>query len=290
MSRSVTRQSKHRNAWTIVGAVLILSYSLGPFLWLAIASITPGLTQVADLSGLSEGASRIQYFPKNPTLDNYYQLFQNVPFSTYMSNSAIIATGNMLLSLTVACLGAYSFVRFRFAGRNPLLVAMLTAYTIPSVVLLVPMLVIFRTYGLNNTHLGMILAESTASAPFVLLLMINYFSTLPRELEEAAQVDGCGRVKILWRIVMPLSLPGLVAGGLLAFIMSWNNFLFAYLLTSTNDVKTLPVIMRQFAQGEPNIWGMSAAGAILSALPVALIFLLFQRMLMSGLAAGAVKG
>jgi multiple sugar transport system permease protein len=167
---------------------------------------------------------------------------------------------------------------------------MLTAYTIPSVVLLVPLLVIFRTYGLNNTHLGMILAESTGSAPFVLLLMINYFSTLPPELEEAAQVDGAGRLKTLWRIVMPLSLPGLVAGGLLAFIMSWNNFLFAYLLTSNNDVKTLPVIMRQFAQGEPNIWGVSAAGAVLSALPVAIIFIVFQRMLMSGLAAGAVKG
>src|SRR5262249_3583855 len=159
-------------------------------------------------------------------------------------NSTIIATGNMLLSLTVACLGAYGFVRFRFFGRNTMLVAMLAAYTIPSVVLLVPLLVIFRAYGLNNTHLGMILAESTASAPFVLLLMINYFSALPRELEEAAQVDGCGRMKILWRIVIPLSLPGLVAGGLLAFIMSWNNFLFAYLLTSTNEVKTLPILMR----------------------------------------------
>jgi ABC-type glycerol-3-phosphate transport system permease component len=192
--------------------------------------------------------------------------------------------------MTVACLGAYSFVRFRFFGRNAMLVAMLVAYTIPSVVLLVPLLVIFRTYGLNNTHLGMILAESTGSAPFVLLLMINYFSTLPRELEEAAQVDGCGRLKILWRIVLPLSLPGLVAGGLLAFIMSWNNFLFAYLLTSTNEVKTLPILMRQFAQGEPNLWGVSAAGAILSALPVAVIFIIFQRMLMNGLAAGAVKG
>jgi ABC-type glycerol-3-phosphate transport system permease component len=290
MARSRTRQSRFRHISTIGGAVLILAYSLGPFLWLAIASITPGLTQATNLTALSDGGSRIQYFPRNPTLDNYYQLFQNVPFGTYMTNSVVIATGNMLLSLTVACLGAYSFVRFRFVGRNSLLVAMLTAYTIPSVVLLVPLLVIFRTYGLNNTHFGMILAESTASAPFVLLLMINYFSTLPRELEEAAQVDGCGRVKILWRIIMPLSLPGLVAGGLLAFIMSWNNFLFAYLLTSTNEVKTLPVIMRQFAQGEPNAWGMSAAGAILSALPVAVIFLLFQRMLMNGLAAGAVKG
>ena len=290
MSRSNSRLGRYRHLWTLIGAALLLTYSLGPFLWLAIASITPGLTQVADFSDLSEGASRIQYFPRNPTLENYTLLFANVPFGTYLRNSTIIATGNMLLSLTVACLGAYAFVRFRFWGRNSLLVAMLTAYTIPSVVLLVPMLVIFRTYGLNNTHVGMILAESTASAPFVLLLMINYFSTLPRELEEAAQVDGCGRLKILWRIVMPLSLPGLVAGGLLAFIMSWNNFLFAYLLTSNNDVKTLPVIMRQFAQGEPNIWGVSAAGAILSALPVALIFIIFQRMLMNGLAAGAVKG
>jgi ABC-type glycerol-3-phosphate transport system permease component len=135
----------------------------------------------------------------------------------------------------------------------------------------------------------MILAEATHAAPFVLLLMINYFSTLPKELEEAAQVDGAGRLTTFWKIVLPLSLPGLVAGGLLAFIMSWNNFLFAFLLTSTTEVKTLPVIMRQFALGEPAVWGVSAAGALLSTLPVALIFLLFQRMLMSGLAAGAVK-
>jgi ABC-type glycerol-3-phosphate transport system permease component len=157
-------------------------------------------------------------------------------------------------------------------------------------VLLVPLLVIFRTIGLNNTHAGMILAEATHSAPFVLLLMINYFSTIPRELDEAAQVDGCSRLGAFWRIILPLSVPGLVAGGLLAFIMTWNNFLFAFLLTSNNEVKTLPVIMRQFALGEPAVWGVSAAGAILTTLPVALIFLLFQRMLMSGLAAGAVKG
>ena len=136
----------------------------------------------------------------------------------------------------------------------------------------------------------MILAEATHSAPFVLLLLINYFSTLPHELDDAARVDGCSRLGALWRIVLPLSVPGLVAGGLLAFIMTWNNFLFAFLFTTTNNVKTLPVMMRLFAMGEPAVWGTSAAGAILTTLPVALIFLLFQRMLMSGLAAGAVKG
>ncbi|WP_108046222.1 carbohydrate ABC transporter permease [Bosea sp. 124] len=288
MSMSKTRRNRASNLWTLIGAAAILVYSLGPFIWLFIASITPELK--ADFLRPQTYDRQITYFPSNPTIQNYFDLFQNVPFATYLRNSTIISTGNMLLSLTVACLGAYAFVRFRFAGRNSLLVSMLVAYTIPSVVLLVPLLVIFRSYGLNNTHLGMILAESTASAPFVLLLMINYFSTLPREIEEAAQVDGCGRLKILWRIVLPLSLPGLVAGGLLAFIMSWNNFLFAFLLTSTSEVKTLPILMRQFAQGEPNVWGVSAAGAMLSALPVAIIFVVFQRMLMNGLAAGAVKG
>lgn len=277
-----------RGVWIALGAAVILIYSLGPFLWLFLASVTPEATADFDRPYLSDRA--VTYFPTDPSFVNYISLFTNVPFEIYFRNSAIIATGNMLLTLVVASLGAYGFVRFRFAGRRSFLVAMLVAYTIPSVVLLVPLLVIFRNLGLNNTHVGMILAEATHAAPFVLLLMINYFSTLPRELEEAAQVDGAGRLKVLWRIVIPLSTPGLVAGGLLAFIMSWNNFLFAFLLTSTTEVKTLPVIMRQFALGEPAVWGVSAAGALLSTLPVAIIFLLFQKMLMSGLAAGAVKG
>ncbi len=288
MTPAKKRQIRNRRIWIGVGAAALLLYSLGPFLWMFVASITPELK--ADFSRAWMSNRQVTYLPNPPTLDNYFELFNKVPFEIYFRNSTIIATGNMLLTLLVASLGAYGFVRFRFAGRSSFLVAMLVAYSIPSVVLLVPLLVIFRAYGLNNTHLGMILAEATHSAPFVLLLMINYFSTLPRELEEAAQVDGCGRMKTLWRIVIPLSLPGLVAGGLLAFIMTWNNFLFAFLLTSTTEVKTLPVIMRQFALGEPAVWGVSTAGALLSTLPIALIFLLFQRMLMSGLAAGAVKG
>jgi ABC-type glycerol-3-phosphate transport system permease component len=271
-----------------LGVCTIVMYSLGPLIWIFIASITPELK--ADFSRAWQSNREVSYFPSNPTFANYFQLFENVPFGTYFINSATIATGNMILTLVVASLGAYGFVRFRFIGRKSILIAILVTYTIPSVVLLVPLLVIFRNFGLNNTHFGMILAEATHTAPFVLLLMINYFSTIPKELEEAAQIDGCSRIKTFWKIVIPISVPGLVAGGLLAFIMTWNNFLFAFLLTSTAAVKTLPVIMRQFALGEPAVWGVSAAGALISTLPVVLIFLLFQRMLMSGLAAGAVKG
>lgn len=283
------RRASHvgwRSAGIYAAAGAVLFYSLGPFLWIFMASITP---EVKGDWGMVSGR-HITYLPAQPTLQNYTDLLANTPFLQYFRNSVIIATGNMFLTLAVASLGAYGFVRFHFFGRSSLLVGMLVAYTIPSVVLLVPLLVIFRSYGLINTHLGMILAEATHSAPFVLLLMINYFSTLPRELDEAAQVDGCSRLGTLWRIIIPLSVPGLVAGGLLAFIMTWNNFLFAFLFTTTNAVKTLPVMMRLFAMGEPAVWNISAAGAVLTTLPVALIFLLFQRMLMSGLAAGAVKG
>ena len=277
-----------RPASLTLGSAAILVYSLAPFLWIFISSITPEVK--ADLAKPWLSVRRVEYFPTHPTLQNYHDLFRNVAFPAYFQNSAIVATGTMILALLVASLGAYGFVRFRFRGRGSLLVAMLMAYMTPSVVLLVPLLVIFRSYGLINTYQGLILAEATHTAPFVLLLMINYFSTLPRELEEAAQVDGCSRLGTLFRIVLPLSLPGLVAGGLFAFIATWNNFLFAFLFATTDRVKTLPVIMRLFALGEPAVWGVSAAGAILTTLPVALLFLLFQRMLMSGLAAGAVKG
>jgi ABC-type glycerol-3-phosphate transport system permease component len=273
---------------TGVGAALILAFALAPFLWIFIASITPEVK--ADLAKPWMSVRTVEYFPREPTLQNYVDLVHNVAFVTYFRNSAVVATGTMLLTLAVASLGAYAFVRCRFPGRAPLLVAMLMAYMIPSVVLLVPLLVIFRSYGLINTYQGLILAEATNTAPFALLLLINYFAALPRELEEAAQVDGCGRLRTLVRIVLPLAVPGLVAAGLFAFIAAWNNFLFAFLFTTTDRVKTLPILMRLFALGEPAVWGVSAAGAILTTLPIVLLFLLFQRMLMSGLAAGAVKG
>lgn len=281
------RATPLKQAAVFVTSLAILAYTLGPFLWMAIASITPEARP--DSSATWQSGRSVEYFPDAPTLQNYVSLFTNLPFAIYLRNSTIVATGTMCLALVLGSLGAYGFVRFRFKGRSPLLVAILMAYMIPSVVLLVPLLVIFRTYGLINTFPGLILAEATNTAPFVLLLMINYFSTLPRELEDAARVDGCTRLQVLIKIVLPLSVPGLVAAGLFAFIATWNNFLFAFLFTTTEATKTLPVIMRLFALGEPAVWGVSAAGAVLTTIPVALLFLLFQRMLISGLAAGAVK-
>lgn len=276
-----------RRAWVALGAALILIYSLGPLVWIAVASVTP---ERQSTQGVWESNRAVNYLPAHPTWANYRALFDTVPFATYFRNSAVVASGTMVIALTTGSLGAYGFSRFRFRFRGPLLGATLMTYMIPSVVLLVPLMVLFRRYGLINTYPGLILAELTNTAPFALLLMINYFAALPRELEEAAQVDGCTRVGALIRVVLPLAIPGLLAAGLFAFIMAWNDFLFAFLFATSDQVKTLPVIMRLFALGEPAVWGVSAAGAMLAALPVAALFLLFQRLLISGLAAGAVKG
>jgi multiple sugar transport system permease protein len=288
MARRHGRARVFRQMGLVIGACVILTYSLAPIVWILIASITPELRP--SVTGTWQSARAVTYFPNHPTVLNYVSLFSTVPFTTYFRNSAIIALGTMTVALTVGSLAAYGFVRFRFRLRASLLSGALMAYMIPSVVLLVPLMVLFRRFGLINSFPGMILAESTNTAPFVLLLMINYFVSLPAEMEEQAQVDGCTRLGALLRVVLPLALPGLMAGGLFAFIMTWNNFLFAFLFATSDNVKTLPVIMRLFALGEPAVWGTSAAGAILTTLPVALLFLGFQRMLISGLAAGAVKG
>ncbi len=220
------RNHRHRAAIAI-GSLVVVAASLLPFIWLVIASITPERT--ATGADTWSHVRTIQYWPAQPTLANYAALFEKLPFLGYFRNSLIVATGTTLVATTVASLAAYGFVRFHFRGRAQILFGLLMAYMIPSVVLLVPLMVIFRSYGLMNTYPGLILAESTLAAPFVLLLMINYFSSLPRELEEAAMVDGCTRMGALVRIVIPLAAPGLVAGGMFAFIGTWNHFLYAYL-------------------------------------------------------------
>jgi ABC-type glycerol-3-phosphate transport system permease component len=162
---------------------------------------------------------------------------------------------------------------------------------IPPVVLLVPLLLTFRNLQLINTYAGLILAESTGTIPFGIWMLVNYFVALPRELDDAALVDGCSPFGALIRVILPLSLPGVLAAGLFVFIVTWNNFLFAFLFASGEEVKTLPVVMRSFVRGESGVfWGLIMASATLTTLPVALVFLFFQKYLIGALASGSVKG
>jgi len=272
----------HRAPWRTATAVLIVFFVLAPFYWMLNIALTP------EQQTFTHG---IQYLPIGMTLENFSGIFTAVAFGRAFLNSVVVAVSVTVLAIGLSVFAAYAFARFNFRGRRLLIVSLLLIYMLPGILLLVPMMVIFRTLGILNTYPALILAESTHAVPFAVWLLTNYFASLPRELEEAAQVDGCNRVGAMLRIALPLAAPGLVAAALFVFIASWNNFLFAFMFTSGENVRTLPVLLRMFAMGESSVqWGKIMAGAVLTTLPVAAVFLFFQRYLIRGLAAGAVKG
>jgi ABC-type glycerol-3-phosphate transport system permease component len=271
-----------RGSWSALAAALILFFVLAPFYWVMNIALT------SEEQSFTHG---IHYLPVGITLANFFGIFEAVAFGRAFVNSAVVAVSVTTLAIVLSVFAAYAFARFNFRGRRLLIVSLLLIYMLPGILLLVPMMVIFRTLGILNTYPALILAESTHAVPFAVWLLTNYFASLPRELEEAAQVDGCDRLGAMLRIALPLAVPGLVAAALFVFIASWNNFLFAFMFTSGEDVRTLPVLLRMFAMGESSVqWGKIMAGAVLTTLPVAAAFLFFQRYLIRGLAAGAVKG
>jgi len=268
--------------WKGIVACFILFFTLAPFLWITIISITPE-------SGLfTQG---VQYIPRNPTIENYFKIFEVVNFGRVFANSVIVSVTTTALAMSVSVFAGYSFARFDFPGRKFLTISLLLIYMLPSIVLLIPMLSIFKILGILNTYGALILAESTHAIPFAVYLLTNFFVTIPKDLDEAALIDGCSRASALFRVILPVAIPGVIAAALFVFIQSWNNFLFAFMFTSSENVRTLPVLLRGFVGGEAGIfWGQVMAGAVMTTLPVAIVFLIFQRHLIKGLAAGAVKG
>jgi multiple sugar transport system permease protein len=276
------RTAVGRASWTALAAALILFFVLSPFYWVLNIALT------SEEQSFTHG---IHYLPVGLTLANFTGIFEAVAFGRAFVNSAVVAVSVTTVAIVLSVFAAYAFARFNFRGRRLMIVSLLLIYMLPGILLLVPMMVIFRTLGILNTYPALILAESTHAVPFAVWLLTNYFASLPRELEEAAQVDGCDRLGAMLRIALPLAVPGLVAAALFVFIASWNNFLFAFMFTSGENVRTLPVLLRMFAMGESSVqWGKIMAGAVLTTLPVAAAFLFFQRYLIRGLAAGAVKG
>ena len=268
--------------WKGIFAALIFFMTLAPFIWMTIISITPE-------SGLF--AQGVQYVPTNPTIVNYFNIFKVINFGRAFGNSVIVALATTVLAMSVSVAAGYAFARFDFPGRSFLTVGLLLIYMLPSIVLLIPMLAIFKTLGILNTYAALVLAESTHAIPFAVYLLTNFFVTVPRDLDEAALIDGCSRFSALIRVIIPVAIPGVIAAALFVFIASWNNFLFAFMFTSSEDVRTLPVLLRGFVGGEAGIfWGQVMASAVMTTLPVAIVFLIFQRYLIRGLAAGAVKG
>jgi multiple sugar transport system permease protein len=207
-----------------------------------------------------------------------------------MGNSIVVAVGTVLISMVVGILGAYAFARLRFRFRRAVLILFLATYMLPQIALLIPLYLILNSLELLDTTTGLIFVDCALVIPFVLWILSNYFMTIPDELEEAARIDGTTRMGALFYVVLPAARPGIFAAIMFAFLLAWDEFMYALIFTSSDAAKTLPVAISEFAGRYTTDFGLVAAGGILAALPPIIVAIIFQRYVVSGMAAGAVKG
>lgn len=230
------------------------------------------------------------FFPTTFTLDNYVELLTATSFLTYFKNSLIVAGGSTLLSMLIGSFGGYALSRFRFPGFGLFARMTLLAYMLPSIMLVIPLYVIIGELGLVNTLQGLIITNVTFTLPFTLWLLRSYFATIPVELEEAAMIDGCTRFQALWKLILPLALPGIVATSIFAFTHSWNEFLYSLVFIQSDSLRTLPPGMGTFIKMDTVYqWGVLMAASVLITVPVLLFYMVVQRNLVVGLTEGGVK-
>ena len=281
------RASRRHRIFIHAAAAVVSLVFLAPFAWLLIASLS---SPVALLE------VPLKWIPSHLSLSRYEAIFSSgggsifANFRAALINSLIVASATVAISMTIGVFGAYAFARVRFRLARASLLLFLSTYMVPPIALVIPMYLIMVKLHLLDTRLGLIVVYCSFATPFVLWIMGNYFQTIPRELEDAARVDGCTRIGALFRVILPLALPGLLSTALFAFLISWDEFLYALIFTSTNAAKTIPVPIAEFTGRFTTDFGLQAAGGIIAAVPPVLIALVFQRYIVGGLSAGAVKG
>lgn len=273
-----------------LAAVLMAVVVLAPFAWLVISSISPPRELLS---------AEPHWWPDAPTLERYRAIFASsdvggtdvaANFRQAMINSFIVATVTTLISLVVGVLGGYAFARLRFRMRRTTLFAFLAVYMLPPIALVIPLYLGLAALGLLDTKAGLVLTYCSIVTPFCLWTMSNYYLSLPPDLEEAARVDGCTRLGALFRVILPLSRPGVLTTGMFGFLLAWDEFLFSLIFTSTTNAKTIPVAIAEFTGKYSSDFGLIAAGGVLATLPPLVLALVFQRYIAGGLTSGAVKG
>jgi multiple sugar transport system permease protein len=265
--------------WLVL--TLILAVVFLPMYWIVVTSLKAG-RQIL----LSESP----YVPRPFTVENYVYLFEESRFALWIRNSAVTATASTLLSLAIGAAGAYSLTRLRFPGRRTFGALVLVTYLVPPGLMFIPLYQTFIRIGYTDSLGTLILAYPTFLVPFVTWLLMGFFRSIPRELEEAALVDGATRVQALLRVVLPLAAPGLLAAGLFCFTLSWNEFLYALIFIGDDSLKTLPVGLSEFVVSDFAFWGQLMAAASLASLPVIVVYVYLHKYMVQGLTAGAVKG
>jgi len=268
-----------RLGFYLASAVFVVA-SVFPFLWMLSTSFKPS----------TEIYASARWIPLSPTLAGYLRAVTTPDVAAAAINSLVVATITTLIALALAVGAGYGFARFQFFGRDVLAVSVLFSQLLPSAVVLIPLYLLFDRLHLIDTYPALVLSYLIIVLPLCTWMLRGYFLGLPREVEEAGLIDGCSQLGVLVRLALPLALPAIVATGLYAFTVAWDEFLFALTFTQSAATRTLPVELSFFTGEYSTDWAAVMAASVLMSLPVLVIFLVFQRYFVRGLAEGAVKG
>jgi multiple sugar transport system permease protein len=255
---------------------------LFPFYWMTITALKPNdeLTNFRDFNPL---------WPENPTLQHIRYLLFDTSYPGWLLNTMLVSLGSTILSLIASVLGAYAIERIRFSGSRWIGLGIFLAYLVPPSILFIPLAVMIFKFGIYDSKLALIFTYPTFLIPFCTWLLMGYFRSIPYELEECALVDGASRWQILTKIMLPLSVPGLISAGIFAFTLSWNEFIYALTFIQSSENKTVPVgVLTELVRGDVYEWGALMAGALLGSLPVVLLYSFFVDYYVSSMT-GAVK-
>jgi multiple sugar transport system permease protein len=260
--------------------LLFLFVLLFPFYWMGLTSIKPN-AELIDQSN--------PWWVRAPTLDHFRHLIFDTDYPSWMGNTMIVAVVATFISVAASVMAAYAIVRIRYRGASTIGGMIFLAYLVPPSILFIPLAIIVFQYGLFDSPLALILTYPTILIPFCTWLLMGYFKSIPYELEECALIDGASRWKILTKVVLPLSIPGLLSAGIFAFTLCWNEFIYALTFISSSENKTVPVaVLSELVEGDVYHWGALMAGALLGSVPVALVYSFFVDHYVSSMT-GAVK-
>lgn len=263
----------------LVSAVIVVA-ALFPIFWGLMTSLKPARDIVQFPPSL---------LPATVTFEHYVSIFKAGAFG-FLLNSLLVSAGTVALCLGIGALAAYGLARFEFPGKRAVMVAIIAVMSIPVASLLIPTYTLIAEIGLVNTHTGLILVYSAYQLPIVIWILAAYYQSLPIELEWSAMMDGYSRMQALWKVVLPLSRPGLIAAGLFVVVFAWNDFVVAVTLLSSEETRTLPIGIYNFLGFYGREWGPLLAASMVSTIPLLVIFVILQRYFMAGMTNGSVKG
>lgn len=260
-----------------VGVLLVVTFLFLPIFWIALTAFKPA-SEVYSLSVFFQ-----------PTLENFSRIFSSAyNFENFYFNSSIVVFFTLLITLPVSVLAAYSISRFQMRGKQVFMFAILATQFIPLIVNVIPFFIMFRNWGILDTTLALIIVNLGHTIPYAIWLIKGFIDSIPKDIEEAGLIDGAGRMKVIWHILLPMARPGIITATVFCFVITWNEYMFALILTN-QDAVTLPVALSYFVGENGVIWNEMAAAGMIYVLPTVVFMLLVRKQFVKGMSAGAVK-